>query len=384
MKINITNKNDTEKRKRYLELMLNKLCVILGPRPAGSENYNKSVNVIKNELKKCVKLVEVDHFIFDYWELKEKPGLICGTKELEVWPYYGSKDTPPKGIDGKLKKIRTKEPVFGLYDTNLKKIQAYITISPFGRAIPRFAWEPEFKMFPAVTIGRQDQKVLERAIEQEAHVNLNFKAETIKNKESYSIIGYLPGERKDEILFLAHADTHSNTPGANDNTASLIAMLMIACELSKTKHKYSITFAAIGGEEVGHLGAAHYAKTRKDRGDIHRIKISINFDSLTYGPNMIIYSKDKELSSLITKIYKELKLKGSTQVISENDNLDGEVFIKAGARGVYINTRGYDKTKLKLWHRPEDIPGSVDFELVENGFLVFTELIKQIENRNMI
>ncbi|NOY10146.1 MAG: Zn-dependent exopeptidase M28 [Spirochaetes bacterium] len=364
--------------------MLDKLCVVLGPRPAGSENYNKSVKIIKNELKKCVRLVEIDRFIFDYWELKEKPGLICGTEELEVWPYYGSRSTPQRGINGKIKKIKTKEPVYGLYDTGLRKIQAYITISPFGRAVPRFAWESEFKKFPAVTIGRQDRKVLERAIARETNVNLNFKAETIKNKESYSVIGYLPGESKDEILILAHADTHSNTPGANDNTASLITMLMIACELSRTKHKYSITFAATGGEEVGHLGAAHYAETRKDRGDIDRIKISINFDSLTYGPNMIIYSKDKELSSLITKIYKELRLNGSIKVISENDTLDGEVFIKAGARGVYINTRGRDKTKLKLWHRPEDVPGSVDFELVENGFLVFTELIKQIEDRNMI
>ncbi|MCD6121233.1 MAG: M20/M25/M40 family metallo-hydrolase [Spirochaetales bacterium] len=384
MKMNLTNRNASIKRERFLKLMLHKLCIDIGPRPAGSANYNKSVGIIKNELSKCVKNVEIDKFYFNYWELEDKPKLTLGPDDLpddlEVWPYYGSRSTPTGGINGRITKLKTKEEtVYALCDANSNEIRAYIVISPFGKAVPRFAWKSMYKMLPAVTIGRQDKNILEKAIINGFHANLTFRAKTVKNKVSYSTIGYIPGEKKDEILFLAHADTQINTPGANDNTASLITMLMIACELSKTKRKYSITFAATGGEETGHVGSKHYAELRKERGDIHRIKISINFDSLTYGPNMIIYSKDKELSNSIAEIYKKLKLRGSPKIINENDNLDGEVFIKAGARGVYINTRGYDETKLQLWHRPEDRPETVDFELAENGFLVFTELVKYIE-----
>ncbi len=371
-------------RKKYLELLLRKLCIDIGPRPAGSSSYNRSVNIIKNELEKCGGIVEVDKFYFDYWELKEDPVFLVGNKELEIWPYYASRSTPESGINGKLKLIKDIEPLFGICDPDTDKIVAYIDISPFGKAVPRFAWKSEYRDFSAVNLGKQDQKLLERVIREGTSVYVKYKAEITANKESCSIIGYLPGESEDEIVLIAHADTHSNTPGANDNTATLITLLMMAHYFSHIKHKYSLTLIASGGEEVGHLGSAHYVETRKRRGDINRIKVCVNFDSLTYGPDLMIHSRNKQLSSLIKEIHNDLKLKGTPKIINEDDVLDGSAFIEEDIRCVYINSRGDDQSKLKLWHRPEDRPKEVSFELVENGFLVFTEFIKRIGDRNIL
>lgn len=375
---------DSTWRRNYLDLLLRKLCIDIGPRPAGSDNYNCSVDIIENELKKCCGGIEVDKFNFDYWELIEDPAFLIGDRALEIWPYYASRSTPENGIKGKIKWINNSKPIFAMYNPDTKDLLAYIEISPFGKAVPQFAWKLEYRDLPSVTLGVQDQEFLEKAIKKEIPVYLKYKAEITPNRESCSIIGYLPGESEDEIVLMAHADTHSNTPGANDNTATVITLLMIAHYFSHTKHKYSLTFIASGGEEVGHLGSAHYVETRKKRGDINRVKVCVNFDSLTYGPDLMIHSKDKQLSSLIKEIHKDLKLKGTPKIINENDVLDGSAFINENIRCVYINSRGNDQSKLKLWHRPEDRPKEVSFELVENGFLIFIEFINHFSDRNIL
>jgi hypothetical protein len=50
-----------------------------------------------------------------------------------------------------------------------------------------------------------------------------------------------------------------------------------------------------------------------------------------------------------------------------------------------VNTRGenYNDKTLKLWHRPEDRPDGVHPELVENGFLVFQEVIKRLQEMDL-
>lgn len=371
-------------RKNYLELYLRKLCTDIGPRPAGSSSYNRSVGIIKAEFEKYAATVEVDKFYFDHWELLEKPIFQIGNNKLEIWPYYSSRNTAENGLNGNIKRINNKDQIFGIYSFDTGNILAYIEISPFGKAIPRFAWKQEYRDLPAVTLGRQDQVLLEKAIKENTPVYLKYKAELTANKESSSIIAYLPGKIKEEIVLMAHADTHSNTPGSNDNTATLITLFMMAHYFSKVNHKYTHTFIASGGEEVGHLGSIHYVETRKRRKDINLIKACINFDSLTYGPNLMIHSKDIQLRSLIKKIHKDLHLKGMPQIFNENDLLDGRAFIEEGIRCVHINSRGNDDSKLKLWHRPEDTPEKVSFELVENGFLVFTEFIKCISDGNIL
>lgn len=62
------------------------------------------------------------------------------------------------------------------------------------------------------------------------------------------------------ILFNAHYDTVKSTPGADDNTASVAALLTIASTVSKHSFNHTIIFAAFSGEEEGLLGSHVYAK----------------------------------------------------------------------------------------------------------------------------
>ena len=121
--------------------------------------------------------------------------------------------------------------------------------------------------------------------------------EFIPDTETKNVVGTLPGHSTDEILFLAHLDTVYNTQGANDNTASVIAMLMLAHSVSGIKPQKTLTFVATEGEEYNKLGAINYAERRKRAGTYGNIKFLVNFDgnavfSLTEAKvNAIAYKK---------------------------------------------------------------------------------------------
>jgi hypothetical protein len=61
------------------------------------------------------------------------------------------------------------------------------------------------------------------------------------------------------IVLLAHLDTVRDTPGANDNTASVAALLEVARVLSGCRFRHSVIFALPDMEELGLIGARQLA-----------------------------------------------------------------------------------------------------------------------------
>jgi hypothetical protein len=194
------------------------------------------------------------------------------------------------------------------------------------------------------------------------------------------VAGTLPGGSKQEILFVAHADTKYNTPGANDNSASMICLLMMALAMSGANPRRTVTFLATAAEERGYLGAKHYAQSRKDRGTLADIKVCINLDSLTYGPNWQIATTDGELERMILDIHRDLGIRSQPRVLHQDDTMDSAPFRAAGARTVHLNSRGDDARTLPLWHRPEDRADTVKPEFIESSFLVLTELSARVRS----
>ena len=62
------------------------------------------------------------------------------------------------------------------------------------------------------------------------------------------------------VVLLAHLDTVRDTPGANDNTASVAALLELARVLSLCRFRHSVLFALPDMEEIGLTGARALAK----------------------------------------------------------------------------------------------------------------------------
>jgi len=151
--------------------------------------------------------------------------------------------------------------------------------------------------------------LLDRAVQDKTPAWIKARVRFIPNSRGLNIVGTLPGKKKEEIIFLAHADTVYNAPGANDNTASVIVMLMLAHAAAARGCDHTLTFVATDTEEFGGSGATHYAQKRVSDDTMKNIRFVVNFDSLTYGPNLWISSKQDDIKDLIRTIHKDLNIK---------------------------------------------------------------------------
>ena len=259
---------------------------------------------------------------------------------------------------------------------------AWLSVSPRGdRAIARgwVAYNKEFKCLPIFNIGRPDVALAEQAVERKLPVFMKDEVEFIPDAECVNVVGRLPGTTDEDILVLAHLDTHYNTVGANDNTASALGMLMLAQAFSGMRPlKRGMVFVATSGEEIGLLGAVAHAEHCKKDGSWDRIKFLINVDSATWGPNMQIATSDEALWAMLQEIDTKLDLPGTPAPAGKDGfSLDGRPFRETGARAMYVNSKGYEMSHL--WHRPEDTPYTVPVDCVEIFFRLMQEYLNRLQ-----
>lgn len=366
----------SEKRAEYLNTLLKQLCTGLGVHPTGSSKFESAAQIILEAMKAAAPVAEFDEYVFEKWEPVGGSECEIGGKTIETILHHGCTGTPPAGLKGVLVKSTKGGYPWRLTDTSTGAELAQIRTASYGQAIPNFGG---VHSAPKFTVDTDKADLLAEAAVNKTPAWFKAEARFVPDSRGYNIIGQIPGKSSDEIMFLAHADTVYTSPGANDNTASMIVMLMLAHAFSAAEPPFTLTFVATDGEEYGLLGAKHYAERRKREGTLGNIKFITNFDSLTYGPNLWITSDDGELVSILLAINDKPGIIGTPRV-SESTGyvLDNKPFIESGARAVNMNSRGYDDKTLPLYHRPEDTAETVHVDCVENSFLVFREYIGQL------
>lgn len=369
--------NTPEKRLNYTRMLLKKLCTEIGPRPSGSEAFAKGAKVIRNEMDLSLPEVNYDPYEFEKWELIGESEFILGGQHIEAIPATGGEGTPPQGINGFLQKSSTG---FTLIDATTGETRALITISRYGKAITYYKLRSHSASLPSFCIGKQDVPLLENAVRDKTSAWIKATTRFSPGARGLNIVGSLPGKRKEEILFLAHADTVYNSPGANDNTASVIIMLMLAHAAAVRGCDHTLTFIATDGEEFGLLGAKHYAEKRIANNTLKNIRYVLNFDSLTYGPNLWISSQQEDIKELLRSIHQDLDIKATPKFdASDGFVMDSAPFRSSGGKALHANSRGYDEKTLPVYHRPDDNADNVPLDCAEIGFLVFNEFIKRID-----
>lgn len=373
-----------EKRANYLAKMLKVICTDLGPHPVGSPEFNKAVEIIKKEMELSLPIVKLDPFPIERWILVNEPEFYVGDKKVEAYPTYGSKGTEVNGTIGLLKKSeKDRIPYFVVNESSGKTI-AYVVIAPKDKAVARGygMYDNSPNIMPMFCVGIPDVPILEAALQNRIPVRLKAQVDFIPNTPTTNVVGTLPGKSTDEIVIFAHLDTVYISPGANDNTASLVMVLMLAHSVSGTCPKKTLTFIATTGEECGYLGTKHYAEKRKNDGSLQNIKFIMNFDSVTWGPDMHIYSQDEEITSLLKAIDEELNING-TPNFRNTDGLGREArpFNEAGvqARGIVVDSVPIDEVNALTWHRPQDTPKYVSGEYVEISFQLFSEFLNRVQ-----
>ncbi len=363
-------------RQDYTVRLLKKLVTEIGPRPSGSNAYAKGAEIIMEEMKRSLKKVNYDTYDFDYWELLNSSDLIIGGQHIEAVLQKKGTGTAPEGIIGIFIK---NDRGFAIADEHNGETLAIFSINQYGKAIAGSPYMELLKPLPVFGLGKQDIPLLERSAQNKLKATIKAQVRKTASK-GINIIGQISGKSKDEILIIAHADTIYNTPGANDNTASVIIMLMLAHAAAGRVNNHTLTFIASDSEEYVFEGAYHYAEGRIADNSIKNIKYVLNFDSLTYGPNLWINSKDQSVKDLIRDIHKDLNIQASP-IFGEADGyvMDSLPFRPSGAKALHANSRGYDEKTLPVYHRPDDTADKVPLDCVEISFRVFDEFIRRID-----
>ncbi|MFH0922252.1 MAG: M28 family peptidase [Fibrobacterota bacterium] len=369
------------KRRAYLQRLLKSLCTDIGPRPAGSPEYELGAGILQAEMRNALGSATLNSFTFTAWKLAGVPSFWVGADNLDIYPTFGAPSTPLRGIEGFVRKLNINGKLFyAVADPEPGPVWAYIHVShktdPYaetyenipGERAPQSSKEFDIRpRTPMFTVGQKDVYFLESAIQDAIPVRYLAPVEYVRNAVTSNMEGVLQGDFDEEVLVLAHADTQYNTPGANDNTATVIAMLMLAHALSHERTGRTITFLATSGKEYGSLGARHYCEWRKQQGTLSRIRYCVNLDSLTYGPTLLLDSPHEALKKLVRDAHRDAKANGECKFYSNAPFLDDKPFSEEGIRTIYINTENIEATK-NLWHTPRDREEQVLPELVENAY----------------
>lgn len=95
-----------------------------------------------------------------------------------------------------------------------------------------------------------------------------------------NVVAVREGERsRDAVAVVAHHDTVRDTPGADDNTASVVALLELAGLLGGRRFERSIVLAAVDMEELGLFGSR--ALVRELLAE-RRVAGAIVFETMSY------------------------------------------------------------------------------------------------------
>lgn len=374
-----------EKRFKYADELLNRLCAT-GPAPAGSPAYEQRIRMILAEMRRSIPDAFLDEYSFEGWEVVKPAELTVGDTRIETFCGNLSPSTPPEGVQGTLKKIG--ERVFSVVDSNGKQVATLHRSTHKARAS---GYQPREQ--PTFSFGNHDLSIMEAAAAAGTLVRASVETKRTPDALDWNAVGTIPGKSQDEILLLAHADTVYNAPGANDNTATVVVMLMLAHALSRVQPELTLTFVATGSEEHGgYLGAKHYAEVREKAGNISSIKWILNMDSLTYGTDFGVSSQSPEIRELFAKVHKDLNIRNPYPGIKWRDNdvvpgielvdgdgwvMDAGPFKPSGGRAAFVYAVGMSAITHAVQHTPADIPATVPMNAVETTFLILEEAIKR-------
>ena len=148
-----------------------------------------------------------------------------------------------------------------------------VTVNPLIHARWRLIEDFELDI-PSITVSaRSGLKLLKNP---GASVHMKILARRAPSHTD-NLIGRLPGERRERIIFCAHYDSKVDTPGAYDNAAGVGVLLTLAQFLSQTKHRHTLEWIAFTGEEGAGLGDMEYARKT---GAFDQVVTAINIDGV--------------------------------------------------------------------------------------------------------
>ena len=185
------------------------------------------------------------------------------------------------------------------------------------------------------------------------------------------------GRADQRVVVSAHMDAKDNTPGALDNAAGVIVLLLLA-ELLKDYHdELGIELVPFNGEDhYSAAGEIAYLKTNEGR--LNEILLNINIDAAGYRQKKNVYSLyecPEEITGLIQKTFDAGDSLTEGEPWYQGDHM---VFAMQGVPALAITSEGFMEIETKFAHTSKDHSDLVDCEQLVDVAIALWELLDNL------
>jgi aminopeptidase YwaD len=391
---------------------LHKLCVEIPTRRVGSQGNRDATDFFTSKLSKFG--FQIDHILFECvdWQA-QSINLIANNESFEAYisPYSlgVNKQAPLVTVNnvseleavqakGKILLVRgdaANEPLmpknFPFYNPDshqhiVKLLEnsgaiAIITATEqhpglAGGKYPFAMIEDGDFNIPTVYMSAQEGLRLAKYTGQQ--VSLTIEATRIPSTGINPVarLGNFSGKK---LIFTAHIDAKDDTPGALDNAAGVIVLLLLAERLQNYSGQLGIEIVAFNGED--HYSAAgEIAYLRKVGEQLQSAILAINLDGVGYKPAKIAYSLyncPERLAAEIRDHFSHFSDMVEGEMWYQGDHT---IFIQNNLSAVAITSDAILEMSTNITHTERDLPELVSPQKLNQTAQALAGLIKRINN----
>ena len=169
------------------------------------------------------------------------------------------------------------------------------------------------------------------------------------------------GRTDRRVVFSAHIDAKDNTPGALDNAAGVVVLLLLAELLKDYDGETGVELVPFNGED--HYSAAgEIAYLKANEGNLDQVLLNINMDGLGSHKGKTLYSLYEcpdELRKIIQKNFGSKPGFAAGIPWFQGDHM---VFVMIGLPGLALTSENFAEILAEIAHTPKDSPDLVDPE----------------------
>ncbi len=265
-----------------------------GPRFAGTTAEAMAASYIENEFRSYGLEVWVENFtIQNSYTIEENLLRVTSPEQFDLNFVPILYSPLAENVTGKLARVVELPVNYDQLENRfvlINRENLEIFIGGLTGAPPRVVltyyenWPPYSEMwtaeldFPVLWISWEDaQHLIELLAGDNVEIELRFRAR-VENSMSQNVVALLRGQSEELLVVGAHHDSML-TPGAIDDASGVAVMLEIARTLSAENLSRTILFTSFGGEELGLLGSADFARRHVE----NKIVAVIIFDAIASG-----------------------------------------------------------------------------------------------------
>lgn len=234
--------------------------------------------------------------------------------------------------------------------------------------------------FPHIMVGK-------RSVPDElTEVTLNIRNDFQEHYPTQNVIGYLPGQTDQFIVFTAHYDGYGSFgegnyyPAAEDNASGTAMVMDLARHYKESKPYYSVAFMLFSGEEVGLMGSKYYVE--HPLFPLDKIKLVINLDMVMTGQDGVILfggTNRPNEASIVQKINEENQYMKNVDNREGTANSDHFPFQEKGVPAIFFLTKG----PSGRGHGPDDTYDKLPLYAYENLFRLVTEIPVELRKQEV-